>query len=115
MERTVEEYIAKGYEPKMAEYFAGEKRRPVEVVPKEDFSILVTFDNGDRRLYDVRPLLRKGTVFEPFMDREAFRRVYIDDTRSICWDIDPAVDSREVWNNKVDISADCCYVYGLPV
>lgn len=91
------------------------RKNIINVIPKEKFTLLLTFDNREQRVYDARPLIRKNTVFEPFMEIEAFRRVYIDELGAICWDIDPTVDSREVWNNKVDISADCCYVYGLPV
>ena len=63
----------------------------------------------------MRPLLKKGTVFEPFMKIEDFRRVYVDDTHSIAWDIDPSVDSSKVWNNKVDLSPDSCYLDSVPV
>ena len=33
--------------------------------------------------YDVRPLLKDDTVFEPFKNTEAFRRVYIDENNAI--------------------------------
>ena len=36
------------------------------------------------------------TVFEPFKNTEAFRRVYIDENNAIAWDIDPTVDSRKI-------------------
>lgn len=63
----------------------------------------------------MRPVLRKGTVFEPFMQWENYSRVYVDDMHSIAWDIDPDVDSAVVWNNKVDIDPDGCYVDSVPL
>ena len=46
---------------------------------------------------------------------ENFRRVYIDGQNCISWDIDPNVDSEKVWNNKVDLCPDCCYIYSTPI
>lgn len=63
----------------------------------------------------MKPLLKQGTVFEPFLDYNNFKRVYLDDVRCVAWDIDPNVDSNVVWNNKVDLSADTCYVDSEPI
>ena len=115
MTRTVDYYLSKGFDRKTAEYFAGGKKRIVGVVPNNDFTLTISFDNGERRLYDVRPLLQKGTVFEPFADIESFRRVYVDDTHCIVWDIDPNIDSDKVWSNKVDLCPDECYINSVPI
>ena len=72
-------------------------------------------DNGEKRVFDVTPLLKEGTVFETFLNLEDFKRVYIDDTNCVAWDINPEIDSQIVWNNKVDISSDSCYVDSVPV
>lgn len=58
----------------------------------------------------MRPLLKKGTVFEPLIKPENFKRAYGDDTHCIAWDIDPNIDSGKVWNNKVDLCSDSCYI-----
>lgn len=63
----------------------------------------------------MRPLLKKGTVFEPFIKPENFRRVYVDDTHCIAWDIDPNIDSGKVWRNKVDLCPDGCYIDSVPI
>lgn len=115
MDKSVEYYLSKGYDPKMAEYFSTGRRRITSVVPNDDYTLTLTFDNGEVRLYDVSPILRAGTVFEPFRKLENFRRVYLDENHSVCWDIDPAVDSNEVWSNKVDLCPDGCYVDSVPV
>ena len=115
MAGTVEYYRSKGFDQKTAEYFASGKKRVVAVVPNDDFTLTISFDNGERRLYDARPLLQKGTVFEPFGNIENFRRVYVDRQHCIAWDVDPSVDSEEVWSNKVDLCPDGCYIDSRPL
>ena len=104
MGKSVEYYLSKGYDRKMAEYFASGRKRITKFVPRNDFI----------RLYDASPLLQAGTVFAPFREWNNFRRVYLDEDHSVCWDIDPNVDSNEVWNNKVDLCPDSCYEDSVP-
>lgn len=113
--KTVEYYISKGFDTSMAQYFAAGRKKIVNIAPGDDFSLLLTFEGGERRVYDARPLLQKNTVFEPLLDSETFRRVYLDEDGCVSWDIDPNVDSREVWSNKVDISPETCYVDSVPI
>lgn len=86
----------------------------IDVVANSDFTLTISCSNGEKRLYDMSPLLKKGTVFEPFSKIENFRRVYVDDTHCIAWDIDPYIDSNKVWSNKVDLSPDSCYIDSVP-
>ena len=58
----------------------------------------------------MKPSLRPKTVFEPFMNYENFKRVYLDEDLCVSWDVDPKIDSHTVWSNKVDISSDSCYL-----
>lgn len=37
-----------------------------------------------------------------------FCRVYLDVRHCVSWDIDPNVDSKTVWNNKIDLDPDGC-------
>ena len=115
MGKSIAYYLSRGYDQKMAEYFASGRRQITKVIPRDDFTLLLSFDNGETRLYDARPLLQPDTVFAPFRDWNNFRRVYLDEAHSVCWDIDPNVDSRTVWNNKVDLCPDSCYVDSVPV
>ena len=115
MANSVEYYLSKGFDKKTAEYFTGGKKRIVSVFPNNDFTLTIDFDSGEKRLYDVRPLLKKGTVFEPFLKLENFKRVYVDEQHTVCWDIDPDIDSNIVWNNKVDLCPDSCYMDSKPV
>lgn len=115
MANTFEHYLAKGFDEKAARYFASEKKRIISVVPNDDYTLTIEFDNGENRLLDVRSYLEKGTVFETFLDIDNFKRVYVDKQHCIAWDIDPTVDSDLVWNNKVDLCPDSCYIDSLPL
>lgn len=44
---------------------------------------------------------------------ENFARVFIE-YGAVCWDIDPNVDSNEVWNNRIDLCPDSCYIDSFP-
>lgn len=114
MANKVEYYLSEGFDRKTAEYFAAGRKKITGVIPNDDYTLTISFDNGEKRLYDMRPLLKKGTVFEPFIQTENFRRVYVDDTHSVAWDVDPTVDSNEVWSNKVDLCPDSCYIDSVP-
>ena len=115
MIKTVEYYLSKGFDQKTAEYFANGERQIVAVVANDDFTLTISFDNGEKRLYDMRPFLKKATVFETFAEIENFRRVYVDKQHCIAWDIDPTVDSEKDWLNKVDLCPDGCYIDSQPI
>ena len=115
MGKSVDYYLSKGYSQKMAEYFTAGRRYITDVSANDDYTLLLTFDNGEKRIYDMAPLLLPGTVFAPFLDISNFRRVYLDEFHSVSWDIDPTIDSNVVWSNKVDLCPDTCYVDSVPV
>ena len=115
MGNSVGYYISKGFDIKMAEYFASGRKTIVGVEPNDDFTLTIVFDNGEKRILDVKPLIENGTVFETFAEFENFRRVYVDECHCISWDKDPNIDSNIEWNNKVDLCPDYCYVYSEPI
>lgn len=114
MGKSVEFYLSKGFDRPMAEYFARGRRRLMEAEAREDFKLILTYEGGERRLYDCAPILQAGTVFEHLLLWDNFKRVYVDEEHSVAWDIDPTVDSRVVWSNKVDLCPDGCYVDSVP-
>ena len=115
MANTVEYYISKGFDRKTAEYFAGGRKVVTAVSANPDFTLTLCFDNGEKRLFDMRDIIKAGTVFAPLASWDVFRRVYVDDEHAVAWDIDPNVDSRIVWNNKVDLCPDSCYIDSEPI
>ena len=55
-----------------------------EAMPLDDYTILLTFTNGEKRLYDAAPLL-KGSVFKPLKNRGFFKLVKPDGYGGIVW------------------------------
>jgi hypothetical protein len=53
-------------------------RRPflTRAVPQDDFTVRLTFEGGEERLFDARPLL-DSEVFAPLNDLEFFRQVRV--------------------------------------
>jgi len=115
MKKDVGYYLSKGFDRKMAEYFVSGRRTVVDVEPKENFTLIITFDNDEKRILDMNMSLKPGTVFEKISRWEDFRRVYIDKEKSIAWDIDPNIDSEIDWMNKIDLCPDTCYVDSVPM
>ena len=67
----------------------------------DDYQILVTFENGESRRFDVKPYLGRG-VFVRLRDLARFRGVR------------PVAGSVE-WPGGLDLSYDTLYLQGFPV
>ena len=106
----VEDYLNKGFDLRTAQYFAAGRRKLLSVTAGEDFTLLLTFDGGEKRRFDMKPIIEDGTVFAFLKNPKDFCRAYLDDSGCVSWDIDPNVDSNVVWNNKVDLSSYTCYL-----
>lgn len=52
-------------------------REILEVIPQEDYRLEIVFDDGERAIVDVKPLMKRQ-VFKPLMDKAFFRQVKID-------------------------------------
>lgn len=115
MPNTVNYYLSKGFDRKTAEYYARGRRQIKQVTPNRDYTLTILFDNGELRRYDMQPLLQPNTVFEPLLDWNNFQRVYLDEDAAVAWDIDPNVDSNVIWNNKIDLCPDTCYIDSVPI
>lgn len=114
MKKSIDWYIKKGFSPKMAEYFFNGRRKITGVHPNNDFTLLLTFDNGEKRIFNVKPFIKKDTVFEPLSDWNKFKDVYLDIDGTVRWDKNDSIDSNIVWNNKIDLSTDALYVESVP-
>lgn len=108
-------YLTKGFDRPTAEYFANGRRTIVDVIPNDDYTLTLNFDNGEQRLLDMKPMLNEGTVFKPLCNIATFKRVYLDTQHCVSWDIGPTVDSEKDWNNKIDLSSDSCYIDSVPI
>jgi len=52
------------------------------VTPLENYKLLITFDNGEQRVYDVTPLLDLP-IFQRLRDKQQFNKVYIDTVKKL--------------------------------
>lgn len=115
MQKDINYYLKLGCDEKIAKYFAEGTRTIVKVVANNDYTLTLTFDNGEVRIYDAKHLFTENSVFNKIKNRHDFKRVYLDDSHCVSWDIDPNVDSNVVWNNKLDLCPDSCYVDSVPL
>lgn len=72
--------------------------RVVDVKPEKDFSLLVTFNNGEMKRFDVKPYLNIG-VFRDLKDESLFNSVK------------PFLGSIQ-WANGLDLCPDTLYTEG---
>jgi len=59
----------------------------LQVVPTDEYEVYVYFNDGSVRFFDVKPLIKPDTVFEPLHDIDFFKSklTVINDT--VAWDI----------------------------
>lgn len=50
--------------------------KPISVTPIENYCLLVTFDNGEEKVFDVKPYI-KGSWYGMLSDESFFRTVHI--------------------------------------
>ena len=62
---------------------------------KPDYTLNLTFSNGERRLYDAKPLLEYA-LFAPLRDLSFFMRAHCD-------------GGTVVWNEELDIAPESLY------
>ena len=70
----------------------------VTVKPESDYKLVITFENGEKRLFDVTPFLDKG-VFTELKNVDYFQKVKV------------AFGAIE-WPNDQDFSKDTLYILG---
>jgi hypothetical protein len=77
----------------MRQYFA-----ITDVKPLEDYQLILTFENGEQRIYDMKPHLNTG-IFRELKDKHAFNNVKVN------------FDTIE-WCNKADFDPEILYEQG---
>ena len=73
----------------------------IKVQANTDYTLIVTFSNSDRRIFDVRPYLNIGD-FTELKDLSMFMSVI------------PFMGSIQ-WSNELDFSRDTLYEEGQPI
>lgn len=76
------------------------------VEPKSDYLLLLTFESGEKKLFDMKPYLDVG-IFKELRDVKLFNTVFVS-FNSVAWgneaDFDPEVlynKSRSIAENQV--------------
>ncbi|HML89906.1 MAG TPA: DUF2442 domain-containing protein [Methylomusa anaerophila] len=72
------------------------------VTPLDDYELLLEFNTGEKRIFDVKPLLDKP-VFQPLRNKELFKKVHI------------VFDYTIAWNDDIDMCPDNLYLQSVPV
>ncbi len=68
------------------------------VKPSNGFNLLVTFDNGTIKEFDVEPYIKDFKAFSPIKNKTLFDKVYVDAFGfSIAWNEDIDIDRYDVW------------------
>ena len=73
----------------------------VDVQPKEDYSLLLTFVSGEKKVYDARPLLKKA-IYEQLNDITFFLGA-----KAECGTV--------VWSDDIDIATEHLYEKSRPL
>lgn len=66
----------------------------------DDYKLILTFEDGSVRIFDMKPLSRKG-VFKELKDEKLFKTVKV------------SFDSIE-WANGIDVDPETLYEDGVP-
>ena len=75
--------------------------RVKKVEAQNDYTLVLTFEDGKRKLFDMKPYLDKG-VFRELKDIAMFK------TARVCF-------SSVAWANDVDFDPEALYDLGLPL
>lgn len=75
--------------------------RVTAVSPLEDYKLLLTFNNGERRMFDAKPLLSMK-VFKPLQNKHFFKSVKV--SYGSIW-----------WPQDIDYCPDTLYAESTPV
>ncbi len=71
------------------------------VEPKGDYKLLLTFENGEKKVFDMKPYLDKG-VFRELKNVELFNTVHVS-------------FNSVAWANEADFDPEALYEGGLPL
>lgn len=75
--------------------------KAIDVKPLENYLLLISFDNGEQKVFDVKPYL-SHKAFEPLKDKKIFDTVKIGGL-SIEWCNGADICPDELYNNSKNI------------
>lgn len=99
-------------EKKIKEYFEN-PRKIKNVQPLENYILLLYFDNGEVKKYEM--INELTGVFSVLKDINKFNDVFINEVGNVAWNIDNNIDSSIHWNNQIDLCKDMLYMESKPI
>lgn len=72
-----------------------------EVKPVDNYLLILTFENGEEREFDMKPYLETG-IFRDLKDLSVFNSVHL------------SFDTIE-WNNEADLDPEILFQYSKPI
>jgi len=76
-------------------------RKVTQVIPENNHTLLLTFDNGEQRRFDVKPYLDKG-IFQELREPSVFYSAHV------------SFDTVE-WDNEADLDPEVLYMESVPL
>lgn len=71
----------------------------LNVIPKDDYKLEISFDTGEIRLFDVSPYLEKG-VFKQLKDIALFKQAHVQGG-TVCWPGDLDIAPETLYDRSV--------------
>jgi hypothetical protein len=72
------------------------------VVPQDDYTLLLTFENDEQRIFDMKPYLDFGPVFRALKDPDMFKTVRVY-ARTVAWKNNADIDPEIMYPNSVPV------------
>lgn len=79
-------------------------RKILRVEPLDNYRLIAEFDNGEKRIADIMPLIKNKKIFAPLENAALFSTAYVD-YGAVTWLIN---------GNEVDICPDKLYMDSAP-
>jgi hypothetical protein len=72
-----------------------------QVEPQSDYTLILTFEDGKRKQFDMKPFLETG-IFRLLKDQKVFRSARVS-------------FNTVAWDNDIDFDPEALYEGGLPL
>lgn len=72
------------------------------VIAEADYTLLVDFADGQRKRFDMKPIIARGGVFERLKDAEFFKKAHVD-------------RDTVAWDDVIDIAPESLYERGVAI
>ena len=79
--------------------------RIFQVVPNNDFTVNIYFDDGTVKIYDAKRLIEKGGIYAPLEDLDFFINRCVIMNNTLAWDVSGNWDTEMC----IDVCSDMLY------